>query len=130
MSAVNIWAAHADSKLVLDRLRSNRLSAIRDSLYRMDPNHLEEVIGMVLVEMYDHRESPGLDPQIKKILSDQQQELSELWAEIRVSWVESERIGELEGYPKYQETCVLLGKDPLIYEDWAEVQKSFEYEAR
>ena len=130
MSVVNIWAAHADSILVLDRLRSNRLSAVRDALYRMSPDHLEEVIGMVLVEMYDHRESPGLDPQIKKILSDQQQELSELWAEIRASWVESERVGELEGYPKYQETCVLLGKDPLIYEDWMEVQKSFEYEAR
>lgn len=123
MTQVSFLQPEMDAKYVYSALTSGRLAGVRDFLARKPDSEMEAICQTVFVELGYKFAIKGLDIVTKKKLRGLQQTFNDFIVELRHFRKEDERIQSMaEGYPKYQATCVLLGRDPVSYHEWTDIQ--------
>ncbi len=131
MTDAQIVAAHLGSRYIYKKLRANNLESIPQYLKQLDPTILNAVTYTVFSNLAYDLNTPNLDVVFKKALQSQQVALDSIWVELLPFRQERYRIEhELEGYPKYQHKMALMGKDPVTYEKWVEIQEYLEWPER
>jgi len=123
MNQVSFLQPEMDAKYVYSALTSGRLNGVRDFLARKPDSEMETICQIVFVELGYKFAIRGLDVVTKNKLRGLQKTFNEFLVELRCFRKEDERIQSMaEGYPKYQATCVLLGRDPVSYHEWTDLQ--------
>ena len=129
--------SEADITLDFDsaRVRRGILSGDTDlveSLFRsIEPIEMYRVNANVIHELSISINTPSLDVFMKNDLIQQREALREIFKKVHKFVIERGKIDRMaEGYPKHQAMMVLLGRDPLSYHDWCDVQGTIRHATR
>jgi hypothetical protein len=129
--------SEADTVLDFDsaRVRRGILSGDTDlveSLFRsIEPIEMYRVNANVIHDLDVSINTPRLDVFMKKDLMQQRDTLREIFEKVHKFVIERRKVGRMvEGYPKHQAMMVLLGRDPLSYHEWVDVQEDLHQSTR
>ena len=129
--------SEADISLDFDsaRVRRGILSGDTDlveSLFRsIEPIEMYRVNANVIHDLSISINTPNLDVFMKNDLIQQREILRGIFSKVHKFVIERGKVDRMaEGYPKHQAMMVLLGRDPLSYHDWCDVQGTIRHATR
>ena len=112
-----------DAKYVYTALIAGRLNGVKTFLARKSDSEIEAIAQIVFVELGFMFAIKGINRETKGKVRALESDLIKFLIEVRTFRKEDAAIQAMdEGYPKYQASCVLLGRDPLGYHDWTDIQ--------
>jgi hypothetical protein len=120
-----------DSARVSRGILSGDTDLVESLLRSIEPVQMYKVCASVVHELSVSINTPSLDVFMKKTLEDKRRSLLSICTDISKFIVERKKIDRMaEGYPKHQAMMVLLGRDPLSYHDWCDVQGTIRHATR
>ena len=117
------------------RVRKGILSGDKDlveSLLRsIEPIEMYKVYAHVIHDISVSIHTPSLDIFMQNDLKEQRDMLRSVFTKVQDFLAERSKINRMvEGYPRHQAIMVLMGRDPLTYHQWCDVQVSLQLSGR
>lgn len=99
-----------------------------DSLLRMIPDEqIHHVYNQVVNNLSHDINAQDLDVIFKRKYEASRFKLRRVYSQVQSFNCERNRIDQtLTGYPKYQATMALFGRDPLSYHEWADLMIDYQ----
>lgn len=129
MSEANI--VYFDAARVSKGILSGDTDLVESLLRSIEPVKMYEVYARVIHDLSLSINTPSLDVFMKNDLMRQRDILRSIFNKVQNFIVERIKINHMEpGYPKHQAMMNLLGKDPLTYHQWCDVQVNLQESVR
>lgn len=123
MNVAEELKAGIDAKTIWEGICSDDYVLVKEKMRVLTQRELVHVYGVVATELFNRKQTPGLDVIGKKILSDIGERVASIFADV---YEFKHRLNELnempDSYQKYQGIMAHLGKDPLNYHEWVASQ--------
>lgn len=122
---------HVDTALVSKGVHSSDACIVENILRTQAPKDRYKTMAWVTTDLTRSINTRGLDRVMKNRLKSRLNMLRCVFENITNHECELRDIQRMpEGYPQYQATMVALGKDPLTFHEWEEIQGNLKEDVR